>query len=152
MGVTGTKFEIGRKTQKLDKADLLFEKFKEWSERQKNIKGVAVVGSYARGDYHSTSDIDLVIISTNKDPAISMIKSDFHYSSIKSCSLEEWGILTSLRVFYDSGLEVEYGVVTDQWIIEPLDEGTKNVVKNGFKIITEKENTFYSIKKYLNQL
>lgn len=49
------------------KADLLLENFKEWSEQQTNIKGVAVVGSFARGDYHSNSDVDLTIISTNKD-------------------------------------------------------------------------------------
>jgi predicted nucleotidyltransferase len=136
----------------MDKADLLFNEFKEWSKRQNDIKGVAVVGSFARGDYNSNSDIDLVIISTNKDFTLSIIKSDFHFSGIKSCALEEWGILTSFRVFYENGLEVEYGVVTDQWVIEPLDEGTKNVVKNGFKIITDKENTFYGITKYLNEL
>ena len=135
----------------MDKADLLFNKFKVWSEHQNDIKGVAVVGSYARGEYNTKSDVDLVIISTNKDFTLSMIKSDFHFSGIKSYSLEEWGILTSLRVFYDNGLEVEYGVVTDQWVIEPLDEGTKIVVKNGFKIITEKENNFYAINKYLHQ-
>lgn len=136
----------------MDKVDLLFNEFKEWLEHQNDIKGVAVVGSYARGEHNSKSDLDLIIISTNKDFTLSIIKSDFHYSGIKSCSLEEWGILTSLRVFYDNGLEVEYGVVTYQWVSEPLDEGTKNVVKNGFKIIAEKENTFSSIKKYLNQL
>ena len=136
----------------MDKAVLLFHEFKEWSEYQNDIKGVAVVGSYARGEYNSKSDIDIVIISTNKEFTLSIIQSDFHYSGIKSCSLEEWGILTSLRVFYDNGLEVEYGVVTDQWVIEPLDEGTKNVVNNGFKILTEKENTFYGITKYVNQL
>ena len=136
----------------MNKADLFFKEFKEWSEHQNDIKGVAVVGSYARGDHNSNSDIDLVIISTNKDFTLNIIKSDFHYSGIKSYSLEEWGILTALRVFYENGLEVEYGVVKDQWVIEPLDEGTKTVVRNGFKIINDKENTFFGITKYLNQL
>jgi predicted nucleotidyltransferase len=136
----------------MDKADFLLNEFKEWSGHQNDIKGVGVVGSYARGDYHSKSDVDLVIISKNKASTLNIIKSDFHFSSIKSCLLEEWGILTSLRVFYDNGLEVEYGAVTDQWVMEPLDEGTKNVVKNGFKILTEKENIFNGIVKYVNQL
>ncbi|WP_299095834.1 nucleotidyltransferase domain-containing protein [uncultured Metabacillus sp.] len=135
-----------------EKADLLLGNFKGWSEQQTHIQGVAVVGSFARGDFHSNSDVDLTIITTNKDLTLNMIKNDFNFGNIESSTLEEWGILTSLRIFYGNGLEVEYGVVTDQWVKEPLDEGTKNVVKNGFKVVTEKENIFYSIKMYLNNL
>jgi predicted nucleotidyltransferase len=135
----------------INKAGLLLKQFKEWSENQNHIKGVAIVGSFARGDFNSKSDVDLVIISTNKDLTLRIIRADFNYCGVLSYSLEEWGILTSLRVFYENGLEVEYGVVTDQWVSEPIDQGTKNVIKNGFKIVTEKENTFYGITKYLNQ-
>lgn len=134
------------------KADLLLENFKEWSERQSHIKGVAVVGSIARGDFHSKSDVDLTIISTNKDFTLESIKHDFNFGNSKSNAHEDWGILTSLRIFYDNGLEVEYGVTTDQWVKEPLDEGTKNVVKNGFKVITEKEDIFYSVRMFINGL
>ncbi|WP_100407669.1 nucleotidyltransferase domain-containing protein [Bacillus solitudinis] len=134
------------------KADLLLENFKEWSEQQTHIKGVAVVGSFARGDFHSNSDVDLTIISSNKDLTLDIIKNEFNFDNIESSTLEEWGILTSLRIFYGNGLEVEYGVVTDQWVKEPLDEGTKNVVKNGFKVVTEKEDIFYSVRMFLNKL
>ncbi len=136
----------------IKKVDLLLEKFKEWSEQQTHIKGVAVVGSFARGDFHSNSDVDLTIISTNKELTLDIIKNEFNFGNIESSSLEEWGILTSIRIFYGNGLEVEYGVVTDQWVKEPLDEGTKNVVKNGFKVVTEKENIFYSVRMFLNKL
>lgn len=134
------------------KADLLLENFKEWSEQQTHIKGVAVVGSFARGDFHSNSDVDLTIISTNKELTLDNIKNDFNLDNIESSTLEEWGILTSLRIFYGNGLEVEYGVVTDQWVKEPMDEGTKNVVKNGFKVVTEKEDIFYNVRRFLNKL
>ncbi|WP_117168023.1 nucleotidyltransferase domain-containing protein [Paraliobacillus sediminis] len=134
------------------KVKLLLEDFKEWSKQESYIKGVAVVGSFARGDFHSNSDVDLTIISTNKDLTLEIIKNDFNFGDIESFTVEEWGILTSLRILYDNGLEVEYGVVTDQWVNEPLDEGTKNVVKNGFKVITEKENIFNSVRMFLNKL
>jgi predicted nucleotidyltransferase len=133
------------------RVDLFLENFKEWSEQQTHIKGVAVVGSFARGDFHSNSDVDLTIISTNKDLTLEIIKNEFNFGNIESSTLEEWGILTSLRIFYDNVLEVEYGVVTDQWVKEPLDEGTKNVVKNGFKVVTEKEDIFFSIRMFLNK-
>jgi predicted nucleotidyltransferase len=135
-----------------NKVNLLLENFKEWSQQQTHIKGVAIVGSFARGDFHSNSDVDLTIISTNKNLTLEIIKNDFSFGNIESSTLEEWGILTSLRIFYDNGLEVEYGVVTDQWVKEPLDEGTKNVVKNGFKVVTEKEDIFYSVRMFLNKL
>jgi predicted nucleotidyltransferase len=134
------------------KVDLFLGNFKEWSKQQTHIKGVAVVGSFARGDFHSNSDVDLTIISTNKDLTLEIIKNEFNFGNIESSTLEEWGILTSLRIFYDNGLEVEYGVVTDQWVKEPLDKGTKNVVKNGFKVVTEKEDIFYSVRMFLNKL
>ncbi|KKI90021.1 hypothetical protein WQ54_23130 [Bacillus sp. SA1-12] len=134
------------------KVNLLLENFKEWSGQQPTIKGVAVVGSFARGDFHLNSDVDLTIISIDKDLTLESIKNDFHFGHIESSTIEQWGILTSLRIFYDNGLEVEYGVVTDRWVKEPLDEGTKNVVKNGFKIITEKEDIFSSVTMFLNKL
>lgn len=130
--------------------DFLLNKFKEWSEQQSHIKGVALVGSFARGDFNFMSDVDFIIISTNKELTLKIIQSDFHYGDINSYQLEEWGILTSLRIFYRNGLEVEYGVATKQWVDEPLDEGTKNVVKNGFKIITDRKNIFSSVTRFLN--
>ncbi|MDF2606858.1 MAG: Nucleotidyltransferase domain [Bacillales bacterium] len=132
------------------KTDFFLKKFKEWAEQQSHIKGVAIVGSFARGDFHSNSDVDLTIISTNKVHTLESIKKDFIFCGIHNFALEEWGILTSLRILYDNGVEVEYGVVTDQWVNEPLDEGTKNVVKNGFKIICEEENIFNTIRLFLN--
>ncbi|MBO1511030.1 nucleotidyltransferase domain-containing protein [Metabacillus bambusae] len=56
------------------KTDVLLTKFKEWSEQQSHIKGVAVVGSFARGDFHSNSDVDLTIISTNKKLTLRLLK------------------------------------------------------------------------------
>lgn len=132
-----------------EKANSLLKQFKEWSELQSHVTGVALVGSFARGDFHPNSDIDLVIISSDKDLTLRVIKSDFNYGDISSYQIEEWGILTSLRVFYENGLEVEYGVVTNQWVEEPLDQGTRNVVKNGFQVVNDKEKVFSSITRYL---
>ncbi|HLO11653.1 MAG TPA: nucleotidyltransferase domain-containing protein [Pseudoneobacillus sp.] len=133
------------------KVEDLFKKFKEWAEHQSQIKGVAIVGSFARGDFHCNSDVDFVIISTNKEAMIKLILSDFHYDAVHHFQLEEWGILTSLRIFYENGLEVEYGIVTNEWVAEPLDEGTISVVDNGFLILLDKEPIFSSIRLFLNK-
>lgn len=130
-------------------ADSLIMQFKEWAIHQLDIKGIALVGSFARGDFHSESDVDLVIITPTKDSIIQSIHDNFTFNKIVRFEIEEWGILTSLRVYYSGGLEVEYGVVSGDWVREPLDKGTKNVVSNGFKVILEKEKIFESVIRFL---
>lgn len=133
------------------KVDYLLQQFKKWSAFQNHIKGVAIVGSFARGDFHLKSDVDLVIISTDKEVTIQDILLEFKYEDVNRHQLEQWGpFLTSLRIFYDNELEVEYGVVTNVWVKEPLDKGTKEVVKDGFKILLDKENAFSGVNKYLS--
>ena len=39
---------------------------KQWAENEEQVESIIVVGSYARGRYKETSDIDLVIINNNK--------------------------------------------------------------------------------------
>ncbi|MFD1927496.1 nucleotidyltransferase domain-containing protein [Sporosarcina siberiensis] len=133
-----------------EKANEFFIKFKEWSNKQDHINGVGILGSFARGDFHSKSDVDLTIISTNKDLTVITLQNEFENGTIKSVTQEEWGIVTFLRIIYDNELEVEYGVVTDKWVIEPLDERTKSVVTKGFKVLVEKDETFSSVVNFLN--
>lgn len=133
-----------------DVFDSFLKELKEWSNHHQSfIKGVAVVGSYARGDFHSESDVDLIIIGPNKELILKIILDEFIYEEMNSYQFEEWGILTSLRILYINHLEVEFGVVTESWINEPLDEGTKEVVKNGFRIVLDKENIFYHVLEFL---
>ena len=36
---------------------------------------------------------------------------------------------------YDSGLEVEYGLNTLQWVRVPLDAGTRRVISDGMRVL-----------------
>jgi len=42
----------------------------EWASERPDIKGVAVVGSWARSEAGMRSDIDLVILTTEKSPYV----------------------------------------------------------------------------------
>jgi hypothetical protein len=53
--------------------------------------------------------------------------------------IEPYGRLTSLRVWYENGLEIEYGFTTREWVQTPLDEGTKRVIEGGMRVLFEKE-------------
>ena len=42
--------------------------------------------------------------------------------------VEDYGKATSLRVWYEDWLEVEYGLTDETWAALPLDEGTQAVI------------------------
>ena len=52
---------------------------------------------------------------------------------------EDWGLVTSLRVYYEDGLEVEYGLTSSEWAEEPIDEGTYRVIRDGMGIYSDRE-------------
>ena len=52
---------------------------------------------------------------------------------------ELYGKCTSLRVWYDEGIEVEFGFVDESWAALPADEGTRGVVSNGMKVMFERK-------------
>lgn len=132
-------------------ADFL-ERFKDWAMENEEITGVAVVGSFARGDFHADSDIDVTIISTSKQAVGKQLLTSFSYNKVARYQIEEWGMLTAHRVFYNNGMEIEYGLVTDQWTAEPLDKGTKAVVRDGFTVLLDKQQIFFNVEKYLASL
>ena len=46
--------------------------------------------------------------------------------------------MTSIRVWYEDGLEVEYGIANEVWAAEPLDKGTQQVIADGMGILFER--------------
>lgn len=109
------------------------------------IDSVILVGSYARGAETVDSDIDFVIITACKDELLkdeSFIKA---FGEVKECRIEYYGACTSLRVWYDSGAEVEFGFVRPSWISLPLEEGTDAVLKGGWKVLNDKKGYFNKI-------
>ncbi|MGA8620991.1 MAG: hypothetical protein WB660_21000 [Candidatus Sulfotelmatobacter sp.] len=55
-------------------------------------------------------------------------------------SWSPYGRVTSLRVWYSRGYEVEYGLTDESWIAFPLDQGTKQVISDGIRILFERES------------
>ena len=114
----------------------LMELVLSWAKPQPEISGILLVGSYARGDFRTDSDVDLVILGENKgklleDPSWTKI-----FGEIESQSREDWGAVVSLRTMYKGGLEVEFGLTNRQWArLAPLDQGTLRVIRGGAKII-----------------
>ena len=111
------------------------EAFSRWARTQPDIVAAALVGSHARGAATEGSDIDLVILT----PAVDRYLRDRSWVSVfgksAECREENYGRVTSVRAFYESGLEVEYGFTTPDWAEAPVDEGTLRVVAGGMKVL-----------------
>lgn len=115
------------------------EDFMRWSTSRRDIRAVALVGSYARLTADESSDVDLVIIVEEAGEYLNNTEWTRVFGIVIAKKIEEYGKLTSLRVWYESGLEIEYGFTTREWAKVPLDEGTRRVVDGGLRVLFEKE-------------
>jgi hypothetical protein len=59
--------------------------------------------------------------------------------------IEDYGRVTSLRIQYADGLEVEYGLTERSWASLPLDDGTRSVIASGMKVVFERGRLLSSI-------
>ena len=115
------------------------EDFMRWSNRRKDVRALGLVGSYARDLHQNASDIDLVIIVENPEKYLTETEWTRGFGVVIAREIEKYGKLTSLRVWYESGLEIEYGFTTRDWVKTPLDKGTKKVINDGLRVLFEKE-------------
>jgi len=110
----------------------------DWAARQPDILALALVGSHARGAATETSDVDLVILA--QDPSRYLEDQGWleQFGLAQSVQLEPYGKLTSIRVWYADGLEVEYGLTGEEWAADPLDPGSRRVMEGGMRVLFER--------------
>ena len=119
---------------------------KEYAENTSYIESVIVVGSYARGTNKENSDLDIVIITSKKAEMVGNQEFTQNFGKIDKKQTEYYGACTSIRVWYEGGKEVEFGLVEPSWISVPLDAGTYKVLSDGYKIIIDKKRYFEDLK------
>ena len=140
MATYAVNYKVNRsRMKKLIQVIDFIEDFMRWSRKRKDIRAVALVGSYAREAAKESSDVDLVIIAEEPQAYITNTKWIRVFGRGIAQKVEDYGKLTSLRVWYESGLEIEYGFTTREWIKTPLDRGTKRVISDGMRVLFEKE-------------
>ena len=124
--------------------DFLIE-FKEYAENTLHIEAVVMVGSFARGTNRENSDLDLVILSSDKSGMIADSSFVQKFGKVNKKQIEYYGACTSIRVWYEDGKEIEFGIVEPSWIEKPLDIGTKKVLSDGYQVIVDKKRYFEDI-------
>ena len=127
-------------------------KFAEWSHKQNHILGLALVGSYACGLERPDSDVDFVIISDDEE---SLLQNDDWiegFGTVSKTQLEDYGLVQSRRVFYEDGVEAEFGFTGREWLrTDPVDRGTRCVLQSGYKVLDDKAGLFSSFNRAVDE-
>lgn len=113
--------------------------FTAWAQSQPDVLAAALVGSHARGTASPTSDVDLVILARDPQRYLNDQSWVNRFGEPLRSQMEDYGRLTSLRVWYQSGLEVEFGLTGADWAAQPLDAGTRRVIEDGMRVLFERQ-------------
>lgn len=114
------------------------DEFARWASGQPGIQAVALVGSHARNAATDASDIDLVVIARQPERYLHDTAWTHHFGTVRRQQVEHYGQITSLRVWYSDGREVEYGFTDERWAALPLDAGTRQVIAGGLRVLFER--------------
>ncbi|MCA2001769.1 MAG: nucleotidyltransferase domain-containing protein [Chloroflexi bacterium] len=123
----------------MDKIQRFLEELTIWASAQSDIQALALVGSHARGAAKEKSDVDLVLITATPRRYLENTDWTEQFGSVEKRQTEDYGALTSLRVWYADGREIEYGITDEKWAAIPLDEGSRRVISDGMKVLFERE-------------
>lgn len=105
-----------------------------WATGRADVRGVVVVGSWARGTARMDSDVDIVVLTD--DPGHAQAGEWTGLLGGDVLRLADWGPLREVRVRRPSGLAVEIGVVPVSWAAtDPVDPGTCRVMTDGHRIL-----------------
>ncbi|MBT8123555.1 MAG: nucleotidyltransferase domain-containing protein [Gammaproteobacteria bacterium] len=110
-----------------------------WAKERTEVVALVLVGSHARGTARPDSDVDLIVLCTN--PVVLLHDRDWvaGFGKVQRMGTEDYGPMQSLRVFYENGLEVEFGIAGPAWARVPLDPGTRRILSDGRRILYDQK-------------
>lgn len=147
----GKKVRLAATEEQKKEFEKFISQFRKWAQKQENIIGVFLVGSWARNDAKNDSDIDLVIICS--EPKIYLENTEWinQFAKISSSKKEDWGLVQEIRTFYDNGLEIEFGLTSNEWINSfPIDPGTYRVIHDGVKVLLDRQGQLRELIKIVS--
>jgi streptomycin adenylyltransferase len=125
--------------------DRFFMELREWAAGHEPITGVLLVGSHARGQARADSDLDVVLLARTPERYLDDRSWVERFGSAERVEEEDWGRVTSLRVWYAGGMEVEFGWTDPGWAALLPDPGTREVVSDGARILFDREGALAAL-------
>ena len=120
----------------------------DWALCREDIRAMALVGSWARGDPHQNSDVDLLLLSDRADEYRVrkdwLAEIDFESAGYGIASSQDasYGAVWSCHVAMSPAGMVELTFARHSWAqADTVDAGARRVVKDAFRIIFDKDAT-----------
>jgi hypothetical protein len=117
-----------------------------WVARQPDLRGLALAGSWARGNARPESDLDLVILATDQDRYrrdaawLGTLGLEGAGYRIVARTPAPYGVVWSWHLQLEPDAKLELAFAGPDWAsINPVDAGTRRVVDDAFKILVDKD-------------
>ena len=131
---------------KSDAAKAITEAVANWAGRRDDIRAMALAGSWARGEPRDTSDLDLLLLSDQaslyRETAEWLASIDFAGTGHRprSWMAATYGVVHSWHIECVPAAQIEFSFADCSWAATaPVDDGTRDVVEGGFRIIFDKD-------------
>ena len=103
-----------------------------WAARRPDVVAVALVGSWARSRPRMGSDVDLVVLTTDKPTYLRDEPWVAELGGNRIIRTRDWGPLyTERRFVLPSGREVEFGIAPPSWATHTPDPNVSDDVRDG---------------------
>lgn len=125
--------------------------FVDWAKSAAGVRGVLLVGSWARGAARADSDIDFVILAD--DPASFRDESWLTELGVEVLGFrdQDYGALWSRHLRVLGCPEIEASFAALSWAkTDPIDPGTRDVVQDGCEIVYDADGLLVTLLKPLH--
>jgi len=126
--------------------DAIVRAVANWALRREDIRAMALVGSWARGNPHQGSDVDLLLLSDRVDEYrhrqkwLAEIDLESAGFGIASSEDESYGVVWSFHIALVPSGKAELTFAPFSWArAGEVDAGTLHIVKDAFHIIFDKD-------------
>lgn len=117
-----------------------------WVAQRWDVRGLALVGSWARGAAHGESDVELVLLTDAPSRYIEQADWSAEVGASRLARSLEWGVVTERRFALPSGLEFEVAIGSPGWAcVDPVDAGTRKVVAHGMRILYDPDKLLLAL-------
>jgi len=115
------------------------EQVKLWLSKQPDVVASMLIGSYARGSERDDSDVDFIVVVEDVDKWLTNKNWVKLFGQVISFTTEVFEDVRAVRVYYEDGLELEFGFVSKTWLQKPYVPSTQEVFDKKFVILYDKE-------------
>jgi uncharacterized protein len=124
----------------------LLDLTREWAEARTDVRGLALVGSWARGHAGADSDVDFVLLTVRTERYVADDGWLRHLGCQAVVATTPRGPVIERRVRTPSGLEVEFCVAPLYWAsLYPVDSGTRRVAEEGMQVLHDPDGLFTAL-------